>query len=324
MKVSVSLIENNPYRHIDKYPINREKVESLKVSIEQTGFWDNILLRSGGGKYQIAYGHHRLIAIRELGIESIDVPVKALDDATMLRIMANENMDEWRTSPAVINETVLAAKEFIDGELAKYGTWETSDKNIRCLFNSATAFSEIKTRGAGRDTILAFLGGNWKQWMIQEALATLNAEREEKIDRHAVESFNSQRVAKSFREAVVLANVPIEEQKELADKINDAGLGTLRETPKAVREFIAKEKTALFEETHKPETKPTLDEYLDNAIEHAIQINTVLSTIVEHPDQITPEKLGRFVALIKRTVEIITDEIGGEHERIKINGYLGS
>jgi hypothetical protein len=50
----------------------------------------------------------------------------------MLKIMAEENLN-WTTSPAVVNETVLAAKEFLDAELAKYETWETSDKFIKGL-----------------------------------------------------------------------------------------------------------------------------------------------------------------------------------------------
>ena len=37
-----------------------EKIESLAKSINQTGFWDNILARKKNGKIQIAYGHHRL------------------------------------------------------------------------------------------------------------------------------------------------------------------------------------------------------------------------------------------------------------------------
>jgi ParB/RepB/Spo0J family partition protein len=182
MHVAVSLIDTNPYRHIDKYPINREKVEALKTSINQTGFWDNILLRPSGDRYQLAYGHHRLTAIKELELDMVDVPVRELDDATMLRIMANENMDEWKASPAVINETVYAAKEFIDSELAKYETWEEAIKKADIFIslfcgqldkdgkekNPKALFGQAKGQGAGQTTILAFLGGNWKQWMIQE------------------------------------------------------------------------------------------------------------------------------------------------------------
>ena len=35
-------------------------------------------------------------------------------DATMLKMMAAENMSEWSASPAVITEAVWAAKQFLD------------------------------------------------------------------------------------------------------------------------------------------------------------------------------------------------------------------
>ena len=149
MNVDVEKIDTNPYRNIGKYPINREKVEALKTSIGQTGFWDNILIRPNGNRFQLAYGHHRLVAIKELGIENVDVPVRDLDDATMLRIMANENMDEWRASPAVINETVFAAKKFIDSELAKYETREAIPANsfISQIASDAYSFANLKKIG---------------------------------------------------------------------------------------------------------------------------------------------------------------------------------
>jgi ParB-like chromosome segregation protein Spo0J len=68
----------------------------LVASIGQTGFWDNILARKKDDQIQIAYGHHRLAALRQCmkPNDTVDIPVKPLDDATMLKIMANENMDE--------------------------------------------------------------------------------------------------------------------------------------------------------------------------------------------------------------------------------------
>lgn len=124
MKIQVKDVVANPFRKLEKYPIDPYKVQALKTSIQETSFWDNILTRKRDGKYQIAYGHHRLLALQELGIEEIDVPVKEISDADMIRIMANENMDDWQLSPAVINETVAVAKEYLDSELAKYETWE--------------------------------------------------------------------------------------------------------------------------------------------------------------------------------------------------------
>jgi len=101
----------------------------------------------------------------------------------MLRIMANENMAEWSANPAVMTETVLAARDFIDGELAKYEAWEDAIKKSNIFIglftgqkdrdgkekNPKALFGQAKGKGAGRETILAFLGGNWKDWMVQEA-----------------------------------------------------------------------------------------------------------------------------------------------------------
>ena len=49
MKVFVDSLLPNPYRNIEKYPIDREKVEALKISIGETSFWDNILARPKPG-----------------------------------------------------------------------------------------------------------------------------------------------------------------------------------------------------------------------------------------------------------------------------------
>lgn len=315
MQINVSKIDTNPYRHIDKYPINREKVEALKTSINQTGFWDNILLRPNGDRFQLAYGHHRLTAIKELGLETVDVPVRDLDDATMLRIMANENMDEWRASPAVINETVFAAKEFIDAELAKYDTWDAYrlNENINPIVSDAGNFTQVKKNGAGQTTILAFLGGNWKQWMIQEALETLKSDRDGIVDRKATETMQSVESAKHFKAAVKEFNIPYEEQKGLADKIVADERGAKREVRQAVQDIAIERNLKTFEDIHKPIIRKELllDEYLEKAIAHMVQVNSVIDSFFEHPDQVTSSRMKFFVSLVAKAGESISNGIGG-------------
>lgn len=218
MKIKVADLEPNPFRQIERYPIDRVKVEALKTSIKETSFWDNILVRKKNGKYQIAYGHHRLIAIREMGIEKIEAPVRDLDNAAMLRIMAEENI-EWSTSPAVINETVLAVKTFLDAELAKYKMWEDACANksiITNLVDNAKAFIKLRKQKSGQTTILKFLGSNWKQWMVQEALNTL---RDKTIDKEAVESIPTLGQARTFKKAVKDYKIPRARQKAIAQRI---------------------------------------------------------------------------------------------------------
>ncbi len=47
MKFQLKDVQSNPFRHTEKYPILREKVEELKESIESTEFWNNIVARLG-------------------------------------------------------------------------------------------------------------------------------------------------------------------------------------------------------------------------------------------------------------------------------------
>ena len=72
----------------------------------------------------------------------------------MLRIMANENLDEWKQSPATVNETVLAEKEFLDAELAKCETWNRVNESIKTMFRSNSEYQNCRKNGVGQTTIL--------------------------------------------------------------------------------------------------------------------------------------------------------------------------
>lgn len=283
MKIQLKYLYPNPYRDMDHYPINREKVETLKASIQETEFWDNILTRpktehssivqrelfiqydsehegnwdiedvvvgpeleedsdyknpvfvetrKSSKKYEqplveIAYGHHRLIALKEVYGEEyiVDVPVKEIHNAYMIKIMANENMESWAQSAAVINETVKVARDYLNGELAKADSWERVNESIKSLFSSPESFTKTKQTGVGQTTILKFLGGGWKQWRIQAALQQLEAIEKGIIEKEAVESLPNTEVAREFVEVVKEKQLDKKEQKYYAERINEEGIG---------------------------------------------------------------------------------------------------
>src|ERR1043165_1634389 len=111
-KIKLNQLKPNPFRDMAHYPIHREKLEMLKASIRTTGFWDNLLVRKAGSHFEVAYGHHRLEALKELVRENVldenydfELPVRNLDDAAMIRIMASENIEEYRVTSDIIDET---------------------------------------------------------------------------------------------------------------------------------------------------------------------------------------------------------------------------
>lgn len=233
MKIILKNIMPNPYRGMKQYPIDRAKIESLKISIKETSFWDNILVRphpTKKGKYQIAYGHHRYITLKELDYKEIDIPVRDLTDAMIIKIMAEENLN-WTTMPEVMVQTVDSVRKYLKEELAKYKTWEDYKKSQKLLGlfeghinkktgkpkNPKAIFGQvIGEQGIGAETISKFLGGNWNTGKIDGALGILD---DDKLDKEVVKTLPSMYQVGEFRKAVKDYNVPKMKQKEIAEKI---------------------------------------------------------------------------------------------------------
>jgi hypothetical protein len=147
------------------------------------GFWDNILARGFDGRVQIAYGHHRWEALKRVMdlTDWIDIPVKDLDDATMLKVMANENMESWALGPKVIDETVRVTKKFLEDhpeEVKKIAPAGATGKSL------------------GRELIARFLG--WNATRVSYSLERLFLIDEGILDKEAVESLPSDNAARDL------------------------------------------------------------------------------------------------------------------------------
>ncbi len=101
-------IKANPFRHINRYPIHREKVVALRESLRKTGFWDNVVARARDGKAEIAYGHHRLAALKEeFGPNhKVDLIIRKLSYETMIQIWRGKT---WKSGRQVLR---LFRKQF--------------------------------------------------------------------------------------------------------------------------------------------------------------------------------------------------------------------
>jgi len=126
-------VKPNPFRRTEKYPLIAGKVEFLKTSIENTDFWENIIGREVDGKLEIAYGHHRLEALKALypPTKEFDWRVKKLSDAKMIQIMAAENDDAYSCDPRALIESVRAAVRAYDGKQIALKDWPAPVKGER-------------------------------------------------------------------------------------------------------------------------------------------------------------------------------------------------
>jgi hypothetical protein len=121
--VALRDIVPNRYRNIDRYRISEVKIAQLLESYEISGFWDGSIQArphpTKSGKYEIAFGHHRIEAAkRAKSIETVGLVIAPRSDADMLRMMALENSEEFKGDSLVTLETVGATIEaFGRGEI---------------------------------------------------------------------------------------------------------------------------------------------------------------------------------------------------------------
>ena len=315
MKIAVKDLEPNPYRKINSYPVDRKKVDALKTSIKEKTFWDNLLVRKRGDKYQLAYGHHRWIALKELGVKEIDVPVRKIDDATMVQIMAEENLN-WTSAPAVLIQTVQTAKEFLDAELAK--GWKDSAQMFRVLFDSQHAFEQAmrKEGGVGRNTLVKFLGGNWSDRKVETALNIL---KDKEIDQEAVKTIPSMRQAEIFQKEVKKHEIPKPTQKRIAKQIAKDELG-YRQIPDLVAEHST---MPVKKEKPQPKAKPWLDDFVKETCGLMCDLYNSLSKIKGNVKNIQSKRVYEtFVRDGKELTELVLEIFKNETEEKKEKGIL--
>lgn len=274
MKVKVKDLKPNPYRDMANYPINQDKLQTLKKSIEQTGFWDNILARQVDGQIQIAYGHHRLQALKEVfsGDYQVEVPIKDLSDELMLKIMANENMEEWQSSVAIVDETIRAVRHFL---LAQ------EEKHI------------------GAEEIRTFLG--WDLRPITNSLVRINAIEKYGIDKLAIETIPTSQGSTAFVAAAKAGNLTTGQQRRVANRIAESE----NYSPQSIRLEVAKEAAPAqskkdVEDKQQRQLMIDFDDYLANVTDIASKLKYEVQKIRGMKDLIInyqPEQFENRLAL---------------------------
>jgi len=294
---------------MDEYPIDKEKVESLKSSIKDTSFWDNILARKVKDSFQIAYGHHRLVALRELNIKEVDIPVKDIDDGMMIKIMANENRDTYKANRAVMVETVKVARDWLREQM-KVG-WVNLDKSIQVLFdNNEHSFDVSKGMGVGKYLIKKFLNSDWKEWEIQEALAQLDDDR---VTPAAMVHFDKLSTAGVAREA--LKKVPKSRQASIAKMLVKDEI-PVKEFHSKVAEIARKEGWTKPESERIPDLPPDLDDRIIEITKDIGSLSAKLSKVKGYLSKIQNKRIRETLKTHANILQATLAEILREMEDV--------
>lgn len=227
-------LEPNPCRNLKKYPINRKRLEKLKGSINSTDFWGGLTCRkhpTKKGKYQLAIGHHRYIAVKELGWKELEIGkhINIFDyvEYQMYLAFADDNRNYMQHEADTQINTVEEIRDFLNKKLRAYSTWEelvAKEKFFFCLYPNSLpldVYRRIQTTGVGKEPILDFLSidkENGQKWKIDEIGFGLRILRDkDKIDEKAVTMFENKYQSEQFVDAS--KGIPKEEQKDLAKKV---------------------------------------------------------------------------------------------------------
>jgi hypothetical protein len=135
----------------------------------------------------------------------------------MLKIMANENMEEWQSSVGVIDETVRAAVRFLS---SKPGF---TDTNLRIIVSD-------------------FYG--WPPGRVMLSLNRINAVQSGSVNKQIMESIPTAKAATAFAAAVKAAKsdgaeLTVGEQRRAANQIIDSGRHGITDVKKAVMNEIS-------------------------------------------------------------------------------------
>jgi len=95
--IRIDLIDEPAYQV--RMDIPEEGIQELADSIKVIGQLQPVLVRPVEGRYEVVFGHRRLLACKRLGLEKIQAVVRKLDDQAVALMRATENIARQDVSP---------------------------------------------------------------------------------------------------------------------------------------------------------------------------------------------------------------------------------
>lgn len=339
-------INDNPFRNPESYIYDQGKIAALAESIGDTSFWENLLaVKDQEGNVFLAYGHHRLQALKKLvkeghtEYEMIKLNVRPHTQLTkerMLKIFAQENKDDWGENPQNLCMTVLQLQAHLEGLVTASKDKDAFLKKIGdagALNVDDRSFTRMKNQGVGASIIAQFLGNTWSRQTIQDALQVI--ENDEKTFKLA-QKLPSVTLANRFQKLVTKSIVGKGKEKvttmfdevtqqKIADKILKESL-TRAEVEDAVK--ISKENpdgldplTAIANVVEKKKNKIKEAKEEANALKPAVltPCEKVLGALERVLDKVHKERINlslEDIANIKGGIDIIIGVLNAEPEEI--------
>jgi ParB-like nuclease domain len=273
-KIRIDLIDPNPNRDFTLYPFDEGHITGLQSSIEEEGFWLGLQVRPSPvkkGRYELAFGHHRLEAAKRAGLKHIMAEILPLTDDEMARRMIVENSTQHGggNSGALLDSTATIVRRL--AHLLFHGDKKTFGKILPNISYEEVKGNFDKNKGIGHSVLLAYapegtisvgdikaaLGVLKDSGQYDQIVASVMPESEskevsvdrkvrpKKFDASVAQIFENPHQLETFRKAVTdeIAQryIPVEKQAVLAKAIVKKARGPDEKgevTAKSIRESV--------------------------------------------------------------------------------------
>ena len=229
-QIPLERLRSNPYRDFELHPYDPVQIERLKASINADGFWASVVARRSDDGYEIAFGHHRIEAARQLGLAEVPIEIRDLADWQMVRMLASENATQRGSTAAASLDAIAAICKVLAYNLLRWENQATLARNLAGVtLDYPTCRGMLESgEGIGRACVQAFAPeGAFSRTQIEENLAVLK---------------DSGRMAAIIAEASAQATAELEAERAAADAaLAEAEAREEKARTKREREAAAKE-----------------------------------------------------------------------------------
>lgn len=276
---AIALPKEQPRRYF-----NEQKMEQLKLSIQEHGILEPLLVRPlSKGQYELVAGERRYRAAKEISLEKVPVVIRELDDNKAIQVALIENLQREDLNPIEETEAIL--------ELLTLELQQPKDEIISLLNLAANAKkrgSEL-TKNVLRqleqiESIFAVIGKLTPDSFRTARLPLLNMP----VD--ILEALRQGRL--EYTKAKVIARITNEKQRK--DILEEA----------IVQKLSLNEIKKRINETSSINENSKIDE---NTNTHQSRFTEVTSKIKKSKVWNNPNKLQKFEALLTELEKLIID-----------------
>ena len=191
--IPLSAVRDNPDRDTERFPLSAAKVDALKKSIEGTGLWPaSIIVRDAGDDtYELAFGHHRVAAAREVLGDDYEhdfiVCPQGTTEDEMLMLMLSENSSAFSSEAQHLVLCVEKIVEMFERIFEKYPTYDDAKRSghlsgsflERCFGPDGQAqgkYAHLSKEGVGRALVVKFANEQLTDREVRPIIAIMKSD----------------------------------------------------------------------------------------------------------------------------------------------------